>query len=137
MQPKISRFLLAKTGRPWLQSCMDMLMNGCQSLFVAAQKVDIWSCAVILYAIVFGTYPFDERERNFRQRIRNCQYTMPQVRPSSSTPAFLVPALLLCMAVLTLALLLCIAALEDKVQQTSSHPFYIPQGQDLGLLCCT
>jgi len=43
---------------------------------------DVWSCAVTLYVMVVGAYPFEDPEepKNFRktiQRILNVQYTIP------------------------------------------------------------
>ena len=50
------------------------LSVGCLS-----QKADIWSCGVILYAMLFGKYPFDAQQRNFARHIVNAQYSIPQV----------------------------------------------------------
>ena len=43
------------------------------------QKADIWSCGVILYAMLFGKYPFDAQQRNFARHIVNAHYSIPQV----------------------------------------------------------
>ena len=45
-----------------------------------AQKADIWSCGVIMYAMLYGKYPFDATQRNFARQIVNANYTIPQVR---------------------------------------------------------
>ena len=44
------------------------------------QKADIWSCGIILFAILFGRYPFDAREPRFARKIVKAQYSLPMVR---------------------------------------------------------
>lgn len=48
------------------------------------KRADIWSCGIILYAILFGRYPFDAREPRFARKIVTANYTVPsnpQVSP--------------------------------------------------------
>jgi serine/threonine-protein kinase SRK2 len=48
-------------------------MGGC----ACAQLADIWSCGIILYAMLFGRYPFNARERDYARKIVAAQYVMP------------------------------------------------------------
>ena len=47
------------------------------------KRADIWSCGIILYAILFGRYPFDAREPRFARKIVTANYVVPTVRQSS------------------------------------------------------
>lgn len=44
------------------------------------KRADIWSCGIILYAILFGRYPFDAREPRFARKIVTANYVLPSVR---------------------------------------------------------
>ena len=47
------------------------------------KRADIWSCGIILYAILFGRYPFDAREPRFARKIVTANYVVPSVSPST------------------------------------------------------
>ena len=38
---------------------------------------DIWSCGIILYAILFGRYPFNAQDRDYARKIVNANYDIP------------------------------------------------------------
>ena len=42
------------------------------------QKADIWSCGVILYAMLYGCYPFSNKEPDYIRKIVTATYHMPQ-----------------------------------------------------------
>jgi serine/threonine protein kinase len=48
------------------------------------QMADIWSCGIILYAMLFGRYPFNARERDYAKKIVRAQYVVPEDIPVSS-----------------------------------------------------
>lgn len=48
------------------------------------KRADIWSCGIILYAILFGRYPFDAREPRFARKIVTANYVVPS-HPQVST----------------------------------------------------
>ena len=41
------------------------------------QKADIWSCGVILYAMLYGCYPFSNKEQDYIRKIVTASYHLP------------------------------------------------------------
>ncbi|KAK9834462.1 hypothetical protein WJX74_002218 [Apatococcus lobatus] len=48
-----------------------------------AKKADIWSCGIILYAMLFGKHPFDVEDRLFIRKLVLARYTVPADVPVS------------------------------------------------------
>lgn len=42
-----------------------------------AKMADIWSCGIVLYAMLCGKYPFDSKDANFIKRMVRAEYTIP------------------------------------------------------------
>ncbi len=73
-------FLYSSCGSP--NYAAPELING---KFYNGSSIDIWSCGVILYALLTQTLPFDEEHiPKLYQKIRECKYTLP---PILSEPA--------------------------------------------------
>lgn len=50
-----------------------------ESCFYCLQKADIWSCGIILYAMLFGKHPFDVDDKLFMRKLVLARYTLPAV----------------------------------------------------------
>ena len=44
----------------------------------AVQRADIWSCGVILFAMLYGRYPFNAKDKDYMRKIVTAQYEMPE-----------------------------------------------------------
>ena len=64
------------------------------SAYHRVQLADIWSTGIILYAILFGQYPFNAQDRDYARRIVNAEYTLPADEPVSGQCADLVRRIL-------------------------------------------
>ena len=60
------------------------------------KRADIWSCGIILYAILFGRYPFDAREPRFARKIVTANYVVPSVSLSYLAKSCSVLTAILC-----------------------------------------
>ena len=47
------------------------------------QKADIWSCGIILYAMLFGKHPFDVEDKLFIRKLVLARYHLPPVRATA------------------------------------------------------
>ncbi len=55
----------------------DASMDPADPAHIAAQKADIWSCGVILYAMLYGCYPFSNKEQDYIRKIVTASYHLP------------------------------------------------------------
>lgn len=60
----------------------------------ALQKADLWSCGVVLYALLYGRYPFDAEYKYYVRKIVAAEYVIPQDIPVSSECRHLLQGLL-------------------------------------------
>ena len=60
----------------------------------ALQKADLWSCGVVLYALLYGRYPFDAENKYYVRKIVAAEYVIPQDIPVSSECKHLLQGLL-------------------------------------------
>jgi serine/threonine-protein kinase SRK2 len=58
------------------------------------QKADLWSCGVILFALLYGRYPFDATERHYARKVVTAEYTIPEQVPVSAECTALMQRLL-------------------------------------------
>ena len=67
-------FLYSSRGSPHYAA--PELVNG---KFYNGSSIDIWSCGVILYTLLTGTLPFNEKQTGkLYQKIRECKYILPE-----------------------------------------------------------
>ena len=63
-----------------------MVTIGMLSLILwCLQKADIWSSGVILYALLYGRYPFNAKEKDYAKNIVTANYAMPEDVPVSTS----------------------------------------------------
>ena len=68
-------FLYSSCGSP--NYAAPELING---KFYNGASIDIWSCGVILYILLVGSFPFDEEKiPKLFQLIKECKYVLPQI----------------------------------------------------------
>ena len=77
---KDGKFLYSSCGSP--NYAAPELINGkCYN----GAAIDIWSSGVILYTILTGQLPFNEKQANkLYQKIRECKYTIPKTVSESA-----------------------------------------------------
>ena len=74
-------FLYSSCGSP--NYAAPELING---KFYNGASIDIWSCGVILYTLLTGCLPFNEKQTNkLYQKIRECKYILPENISFAST----------------------------------------------------
>ena len=54
-------------------------------IVLCLQKADIWSSGVILYALLYGRYPFNAKEKDYARNIVTANYAMPEDVPVSAS----------------------------------------------------
>ena len=68
------------------ETALAMSPTGLLSLILwCLQKADIWSSGVILYALLYGRYPFNAKEKDYAKNIVTANYAMPEDVPVSAS----------------------------------------------------
>ncbi len=73
-------FLYSSCGSP--NYAAPELING---KYYNGASIDIWSCGVILYTLLTGNLPFNEKQTaKLYQKIRECKYVLPESIPDDA-----------------------------------------------------
>ncbi len=73
-------FLYSSCGSP--NYAAPELING---KYYNGASIDIWSCGVILYTLLTGSLPFNEKQTaKLYQKIRECKYILPELITDSA-----------------------------------------------------
>ncbi len=71
---------------------MTPILNPSDPAHAGVQKADIWSCGVILYAMLYGCYPFSNKEQDYIRKIVTASYHLPSDISVRARRGALVPA---------------------------------------------
>lgn len=77
---------------------------------------DIWSCGIILFAMLFGRYPFNARERDYVRKIVDADFTLPNDVPVSAACRDLLMGMLVAKPTVRL-----------PMEKIKAHPWFIQE----------